>query len=101
MLNVVAIAGRLTAEPIIRYNDSGEAVCRFTIANHRTVKVDEATIADFLDCKAFGKPCEILEKWFKKGDLIIVSGRLQTDITEKNGYKSKNVYVKVSEISFG
>ena len=78
-MNKVILMGRLTKDPEIRYTASAEplAVARYTLAVNRRFKREGEPDADFINCQVFGKGAEFAEKWFKKGMLVAVSGRLQ------------------------
>lgn len=98
MLNNISIMGRLTAEVELRHTQSGKSVASFTIANNRSI--GEGT--DFLDVVAWGKTGEFCEKYFHKGQLIIINGRLQTRTYEdKNGNKRKAVEIIANTVDFG
>lgn len=79
MLNRVALVGRLTKDPEIRYTaDNQTPIAKFTIAVDRTFKREGQPTADFIPIIVFGKPAENCGKYIKKGRLVAVSGRLQT-----------------------
>lgn len=79
MLNKVAMVGRLTKDPEVRYTaDNQTPVAKFTIAVDRTFKRDGQPTADFIPIVVFGKSAENCGKYIKKGRLVAVSGRLQT-----------------------
>lgn len=78
-MNKVTLMGRLTKDPEVRYTQSAEplAVARYTLAVNRRYKRQGEPDADFIGCVAFGKAGEFAEKYFKKGQMIGVVGRLQ------------------------
>ncbi|HYE81894.1 MAG TPA: single-stranded DNA-binding protein [Clostridia bacterium] len=79
MLNRVALVGRLTKDPEIRYTaDNQTPIAKFTIAVDRTFKREGQPSADFIPIIVFGKSAENCGKYIKKGRLVAVSGRLQT-----------------------
>ena len=86
-MNSVNLLGRLTRDPEVKYS-TGEkaiAIAKYSIAVNRAFKKDEA---DFINVVAFGKDGEFAEKFFKKGDQIALTGRLQTGTyTNKEGQK--------------
>ena len=98
-MNKVILIGRLTKDPELRYAaGSGTAVCRFTVAINRQFKKDET---DFINCVAFGKTAEFIEKYFKQGSKAVVAGRIQTgSYTNKDGNKVYTTDVVVEEIDF-
>lgn len=85
-MNQAIICGRLVRDPEIRYTNGEEAkaVAKYTIAVDR-MKDKEA---DFISCVAFGKSAEFAEKYFRKGQRVLISGRIQTSsYTNKDGQK--------------
>lgn len=79
MLNKVALVGRLTKDPEVRYTaDNQTAIARFTIAVDRTFKKEGQPSADFIPVTVFGRSAENCGKYIKKGRLVAVSGRIQT-----------------------
>lgn len=79
MLNRVALVGRLTRDPEIRYAaDNQTPIAKFSIAVDRTFKRDGQPSADFIPIVVFGKSAENCGKYIKKGRLVAVSGRIQT-----------------------
>lgn len=99
-MNKVALIGRLTRDPDVRYTQGGEsmAIARFTLAvNRRTKKKD----ADFISCVAFGKSGEFVEKYFRKGVKVAVIGRIQTgSYDNKDGHKVYTTDVVCEELDF-
>ena len=98
-MNKVILIGRLTKDPELRFAaGSGTAVSRFTVAVNRQFKKDET---DFINCVAFGKTAEFLEKYFKKGMAIGLTGHIQTgSYTNKDGQKVYTTDVIVEETEF-
>lgn len=84
-MNQVILIGRLTADPEVRYTQSGMAVANFTVAIDRPAKKDEEKKADFPRVTALGKTAEACEKYLFKGRMVAVRGRIQT-----GSYKNKN-----------
>lgn len=102
MLNVVAIMGRLVADPELRTTQQGTNVCTFRIACERSYsKPGEQRQADFVDIVAWGKTAEFICKFFHKSSMIAVDGRLQTrNYQDKQGNNRTAVEVVVNNISF-
>ena len=102
MLNVVAIMGRLVADPELRTTTQGTNVCTFRIACERNyAKPGEQRQADFVDIVAWGKTAEFICKFFQKGSMIAVDGSLQTRrYQDKTGANRTAVEVVASNISF-
>lgn len=89
-MNKVILMGRLTRDPDIRYSqgEKATAVARFSIAVDRRFKQDGQPTADFINCLAFGKRAEFLEKYCREGTKLIVEGSWQTgSYTNKDGNK--------------
>lgn len=102
-MNKVILMGRLTRDPEVRYSqgDNPLAVARFTLAVDRRFKRDGDQTADFINCVAFGKQGEFMEKYFRKGMRAVVSGRIQTgSYTNKDGVKVYTTDVVVEEVEF-
>lgn len=86
-MNKIIIMGRFTADPELKNTQSGITSCRFNIAVNRRF-ADKQTgqyIADFIPCIAWGKTAEFINKYFKKGSMAAIEGRLQT-----GSYQDKN-----------
>ena len=99
-MNKVILMGRLTKDPEVRYsqNENSTAIARFSIAINRRGN-DAGT--DFINCVAFGKTAETIEKYFFKGNRICISGRIQTgSYTNKDGAKVYTTDVIVEELDF-
>lgn len=88
MINLVSLTGRLTNHPEIKFTSSGKTYVRFSLAVNRNFKnVDGEREADFIRCILWGKAGEAFIKFTRKGSLVGVSGRLQTQSYEKDGHK--------------
>lgn len=118
----VILMGRLTREPEVRYSNGAEplAVARYTLAvNRRFKRKDEpgctakkdaggeadfakqsAERADFIPCVAFGKSGEFAEKYFRKGQMVAVTGRLQVRSWDKDGERRYATEVIIEEQHF-
>ena len=103
-MNKCALVGRLTKDPEIRYSqgENATATARFSVAVNRRFKNAEGNYdADFINCVAFGKSAEFVEKYFKKGMAIGLTGRIQTgSYTNKDGQKVYTTDVVVEETEF-
>lgn len=102
-MNKVILTGRFTRDPEVRYTNDGTSIARFSIAvNRRFVKEGSDQKADFLNCVAFGRSAEFIEKYFRKGMKADLSGRIQTgSYTDKDGVKVYTTDIVVEEIEFG
>lgn len=102
-MNKVILMGRLTREPEVRYSqgDNASAVARFSLAVDRRFKKDGDQTADFINCVAFGKTAEFIEKYGHKGTKFVVEGRIQTgNYTNKDGQKIYTTDVVVEQVEF-
>lgn len=102
-MNKVILMGRLTRDPEVRYSqgDSPVAVARYSLAVNKRFKKPGEADADFINCVAFGKSAEFVEKFLKKGQMISVVGRIQTgSYTDKDGKKIYTTDVVVEEHFF-
>ncbi len=103
-MNKVILLGRLTRDPEVRYSSSAEpvAVARYGIAVNRRSKRQGEPDADFFDCVCFGRIAEFAEKYFRKGLMVAVSGRLQNNTWEdkQTGQKRTRAEVIVEEQDF-
>ena len=102
MLNVVALMGRLVADPELRHTPSGVATCTFRIAVDRNfVRQGEERKADFIDIVAWRQSAEFVCRYSRKGNLIAVNGSLQTrNYEDKNGNKRTAYEVVADNIHF-
>lgn len=100
-LNKGILLGRLTADPEMRQAGNSNA-CTFCVAVDRDFKnKDGERETDFIDCTAWGKTGEFIGKWFKKGSMISVAGRIQSRMWEdKQGNKRKSTELVVEEAHF-
>ena len=102
-LNSITIMGRLTRDPELRRTGSGTAVASFTVACDRDFGgQDGQKEVDFIDCVAWRQTGEFVEKYFTKGRMIVVDGRLQIrKYTDKDGNKRTAAEVVADRCYFG
>lgn len=101
MLNKVILMGRLTADPEPRRTTSGTAVTSFSLAVERAKARDGSKETDFIDVVAWSGTAEFVCRWFQKGQLLALCGRLQTrNWEDKSGNRRKSVEVVADEIHF-
>ncbi|MFV0519751.1 MAG: single-stranded DNA-binding protein [Lachnospirales bacterium] len=103
-MNKVILMGRLVRDPEVRYSQSATpmAIARYSLAVNRKIKGDGEPNADFINCVAFGKTGEFVEKYLKKGMLMSVVGTLKTgSYDDKDGKKVYTTDVVVEEHFFG
>lgn len=100
-MNKCVLMGRLTRDPEIRVNND-KYVARFTIAVDRRFKRDgDEQTADFINCVAFGKTAEFVEKYAHKGTKFVVEGRIQTgSYTNKDGVRVYTTDIVVEQLEF-
>lgn len=102
-MNKVILMGNLTRDPEIRYTQSENsmAIARFSLAVNRRFARQGDTDVDFFNCTAFGRQAEFVEKYFKQGSRMLLTGRIQNDnYTNKNGEKVYSVQIIAEEIEF-
>ena len=104
MLNHITIMGRLTRDPELRRTGTGTAVASFTVAVDRDFGGRDGgeRETDFIDCVAWRQTGEFVSKYFTKGSMIVVSGRLQIrGWTDKDGNKRRTAEVVADNVYFG
>lgn len=103
MLNHITIMGRLTRDPELRRTGSGVAVASFSVAVDRDYKAEgQDRETDFIDCVAWRHNGEFVSKYFSKGSMIVVSGRLQVrSYTDKEGVKRRAAEIVADNVYFG
>lgn len=102
MLNVVAIMGRLVADPQLRQTASGTSVASFRIACDRGRKdANGQNQTDWLDVVAWDKTADFVSRYFSKGSMIAVTGRLQSrSYQDKNGNNRTAIEIVAQNVSF-
>lgn len=102
MLNVAVLQGRLVADPELRHTQSGTAVCSFRVAVDRNFAgASGQRQADFIDIVAWRSTAEFVCKYFTKGQLVALSGRIQSrSYEDKTGSKRTAVEVVAEQVSF-
>ena len=103
MLNHIVLMGRLTKDVELRHTSSNIPVASFTIACERDFKDNSGNkTTDFIECVAWRNTAEFVGKYFAKGQMAIVSGRLQIrDYEDKEGKKRKIAEVVADNVYFG
>lgn len=103
MLNQISVQGRIVRDPELRRTNSGKAVTSFTLACDRDFKNQQTgeKEVDFLDCVAWGGTGETVAKYFAKGQMAMVTGRLQIRLyTDKSAQKRRQAEIIVSSVYF-
>lgn len=103
MLNRIILQGRLCKDPELRRTQSGTAVTSFTLAVDRDFKSPGGEKeTDFIDIVAWRSTAEFVSKYFSKGRMAVVEGRIQIrDWTDKDGGKRRNAEVLANSVYFG
>ena len=103
MLNRIFLMGRLTRDPELRRTQSGTAVASFALAVDRDYKdQDGQRETDFVDIVAWRSTAEFVSKYFSKGRMAVVDGRLQVRLwTDKDGNKRRTTEVVADNVYFG
>lgn len=100
-MNKVILLGRLTADAELKQTQNGTSVARFSLAVNRRYSKDNEQTADFINCVSWKHTAEFICKYFRKGSMIAVSGRIQTgSYTDNNGVKRYTTDVVVDEAYF-
>lgn len=97
MLNIVVVCGRLTKDPTLGRTQSGKDVVSFSIACDR----DRSEGTDFVDCVAWDKTAQFLDKYFRKGQMVVVCGRLTQNKWEQDGVNRSKLEVMADRVYFG
>ena len=103
MLNHIVLMGRLTRDPELRRTQTGTAVASFTLAVERDFSAQGGERqTDFIDIVAWRSTAEFVSKYFVKGQMAVVSGRLQIrDWTDRDGGKRRSAEVVADNVYFG
>ena len=102
-MNKVILLGRLTKDPEIRYSQNAEPVCvsRFSLAVDRRYKKEGEPDADFINCVAFRRTAEFMERYIKKGMMVSVCGSLNVRSYDDNtGQRKWITEVNADEVNF-
>ena len=103
-MNKVVLMGRLAQDPEVRYSQNSAeplAIARYSLAVRRRFKRDGDADTDFIPCVSFGRTGEFAEKYFKKGMMITISGRIQVrNWEDQHGQKRRSTEVVIEEQDF-
>lgn len=102
MVNNYIGVGRMVADPEMKELDNGSKVCNITIAVPRSYKNSEGVYeTDFIDCVLWGSVAESTSEYCRKGDMVGIKGRVETEIYEKeDGTKQKTTHVVAERVTF-
>lgn len=102
MLNKITVMGRMVSDPELRRTGSGVPVASFTVAVDRDFSNNGEKETDFIDCVAWRQLGEFVDKYFPKGKMAVVSGRLQIrSWTDKDGNKRRTAEIVAENVYFG
>lgn len=97
-LNSIMVIGRLTADPVLKYLNTGNAVVEFSIANNYFIPNNDKAV-NYFDVVAFGKTAETVSKWLTKGKQIAISGSLRQDRwTDKEGASKSRIRIMMQSM---
>ena len=100
-MNKCFITGRISNNLELRSTSTGKSICEFRLATNRPTNRDGERVADFINCRVWGKTAENLVKYQTKGNLIAVIGRMQVDnYTDKDGKNRNYTYVLVEDLEY-
>lgn len=102
-MNSVILVGRLSRDPETRYTQSQMAITKFNVAADRPKSKNENSnqpTADYIDCVAFGKTAEVIERFFTKGKQIVVQGHIQNNNYLKDGQKIYTYQIMADRVEF-
>ena len=94
-MNVVILMGRMTRDPELKYTSGGKAFANFSLA---VQKLRDGV--EFIDCTAWEKTAETIAEYFRKGNRILIQGRLSVNSYEQNGEKRRRMKVVVNSFEF-
>ena len=94
-MNIVILLGRIVRNPELKYTSSGKAYASFTLAVQKNKNE-----AEFIDCTAWEKTAETIAEYFRKGNRILIQGRLSVNSYEQNGEKRRRMRVVVNSFEF-
>lgn len=101
MINIVVLEGRFTADPELKHTSNDIPMTRFSIAVARNYSKGNERQTDFFDVVAWRNTAEFVCKYFKKGNLVMVEGQIQTDLFEaRDGTKRKSFYIVANNVHF-
>lgn len=99
-MNKAILCGRTTADTKIQMTTTGKKVCRFTLAVDDGKNADGSRRTQFIDCEAWNQSADFLERFVKKGNRILVEGRLNKTMYEKDGQKHYPTTVVCDRVEF-
>ena len=99
-MNKIIITGYLGQDPEMQTLSNGTEKCRFSVGVSRRVKKDQPRKTDWFNCDAWGSTGAFVQKWFKKGSGITVTGRMESSQSEKDGAKRTYWSLNVDDVEF-
>ena len=99
-MNKIIITGYLGQDPEMQTLSNGMEKCRFSVGVRRKVKKDTPAKTDWFNCDAWGSTAAFVQKWFRKGSGITVTGRMESSQSDKDGAKRTYWSLNVDEVEF-
>lgn len=102
-MNKVVLMGRLVADPVQRFanNNQNTMIVTFRLAVNRRFNNNNEQQADFFNCTAFNKTAEFISKYFKKGQQILIEGRIENNnYTDSSGTKKYETRIVIEQVDF-
>ncbi|MBO7712391.1 MAG: single-stranded DNA-binding protein [Methanobrevibacter sp.] len=100
-INNVTLMGRIGHHPEMKQTPNGKSVTSFTVAVDRDYYTNSEKVTDWIDCVAWDKQAEFIASYFTKGDMIALTGKIETrKYTDKNGNNRTAYEIKVDRVSF-
>ena len=99
-INIIAMTGRLTRDPELKYTTSGTAILSFSLAVNYSKKQDDRWVEEtsFFDCQYFGKAAESVRQYMTKGQMVAIEGELRQERWEKDGQARSRVVINVANL---
>ncbi len=99
-INIIAMTGRLTRDPELKYTAGGTAILSFSLAVNYSKKQDDRWVEEtsFFDCNYFGKAAEAVKQYIPKGQMVAIEGELRQERWEKDGQARSKVVINVANL---
>lgn len=99
-INIIAMTGRLTRDPELKYTAGGTAILSFSLAVNYSKKQDDRWVEEtsFFDCQYFGKAAESVKQYMPKGQMVAIEGELRQERWEKDGQKHDKIRINIQNL---
>lgn len=99
-INIIALTGRLTRDPELKYTAGGTAILSFSLAVNYSKKQSDQWVEEtsFFDCQYFGKTAESVRQYMTKGQMVVIEGELRQERWEKDGQKHDKVRINIQNL---